>query len=137
MAFLGLTLGSCSSIKTMSKNAVAFPGMTVSRADYSLSKDVSAEVEVQEFTTFFGMVRGVKTIGEAKNETRQGVVSGYALDKASQVALYRLLDANPKFDYLTNIRVQKEFTSKWYFFFTKYNTKVKVTAKGITLNTEK
>ena len=48
-----------------------------------------------------------------------------------------MLEANPSFDYLTNIRVEKEFTRKWLLFFTKYNTKVKVTAKGITLNTEK
>lgn len=111
--------------------------MTVSRADYTLSKDVTADVEVKEFKTLGGLIRTVKTIGEAKNETRQGYVEGYSLDKASQVAVYRLLDANPKFDYLTNIRVQKEFTTKWYFLFTKYNTKIKVTAKGITLNTEK
>ena len=136
-ASLALMLGSCSSSKTMSKNAIAFPGMTVSRTDYSLSKDVSAEIEVKEFTTFFKLIRSAKAVGEAKNETRQGIVSGYNLDPAAQIAVYRLLDANPKFDYLTNIRVQKEFTSKWKFLFTSYSTKIKVTAKGITLNTEK
>jgi len=111
--------------------------MTVSRADYTISKDVSAEVEIKEFKTLGGLIRNAKAIGEAKNETREGVVNGYGLDPASRIAVYRLLDANPKFDYLTNIRVQREFTSKWCFFFTKYNTKIKVTAKGITLNTDK
>lgn len=120
-----------------SKNSVQFPGMTVSRADYKLSKDVSAEVEVKEMTTLLGFIHTTKTIGEEKNKLRQGVVSGYGLDKASQVAVYRLLEANPSFDYLTNIRVEKEFTKKWLLFLTKYTTKVKVTAKGITLNTEK
>lgn len=128
---------SCSTSKSISKNAVPFPGMTVSRADYTLSKDVSAEVEIQEFQTLLGMIHTAKAIGEAKNETREGVVLGYGLDPASRIAVYRLLDANPKFDYLTNIRVQKEYSKKWYFFFTKFNTKVKVTAKGITLNTDK
>lgn len=132
-----LMVASCTSTKTMSKNQVAFPGMTVSRTDYTLSKDVSAEVEVQEYTTFFKLVRGAKTIGEAKNEIRRGVVSGFSTDPATEIAIYRLLEANPKFDYLTNIRVSREYTSKWKFFFTSYNTKIKVTAKGITLNTEK
>lgn len=120
-----------------SKNSVQFPGMTVSRADYKLSKDVNAEVEVKETTALFGFIHITKTVGEEKNKLRQGVVSGYGLDKASQVAVYRLLEANPTFDYLTNIRVEKEFTHKWLLFFNKYTTKVKVTAKGITLNTEK
>ena len=41
---------SCSQkISSASKNAVNFPGMTVSRTDYKLSKDVTADVEVKEF----------------------------------------------------------------------------------------
>lgn len=137
-AVSALLLSSCTAkLSNLSKNSVSFPGMTVTRADYKLSKDVSADVEVKEFSTWFGMIRTAKTIGEAKRESRQGVVSGFALDPASQVAVYRLLDANPSFDYLTNIRVQKEYTKKWMVLFTTYNTKVKVTAKGITLNTEK
>jgi len=134
----GMTLASCTNkLSNNSKNAVQFPGMTVTRADYKLSKDVSAEVEVKEMTALFGLIHSTKTVGEEKNKLRQGVVSGYGLDQASQVAVYRLLEANPNFDYLTNIRVEKEFTRKWLLFLTKYTTKVKVTAKGITLNTEK
>lgn len=133
-----MLLASCSKkITTMSKNSVPFPGMTVTRADYKLSKDVSAEVEVKEWTALMGYLKGAKTIGENKREFRQGIINGYGLDKASQIALYRLLDANPNFDYLTNIRVSKEFTRKWLLFVTKYSTKVKITAKGVTLNTEK
>ncbi len=129
---------SCTSkISTMSKNSVAFPGMTVTRADYKLSKDVSAEVEVKEWCFFTNGKRHAKVTGEQKNEIRQGVVNGYGLDPASQIAVYRLLDANPNFDYLTNIRVSREFTKKGFIFFTKFNTKIKITAKGITLNTEK
>jgi hypothetical protein len=129
---------SCSKkISSNVKNSVPFPGMTVTRADYKLSKDVSAEVEVKEWTALMGYLHGTKTIGENKRELRQGIVNGYGLDQASQVALYRLLDANPNFDYVTNIRVTKEFTRKWLLFVTKYNTKVKITVKGITLNTEK
>jgi hypothetical protein len=138
IAVAAMFAASCShKISSMSKNSVAFPGMTVSRSDYKLSKDVNAEVEVKEWSTFFGGLRGAKTIGENKRELRQGFVSGYGLDKAAQIAIYRLLDANPNFDYLTNIRVTKEFTKKWLIFVTKYNTKVKIVAKGITLNTEK
>lgn len=129
---------SCSSkVSNLSKNSVAFPGMTVSRADYKLSKDVTSEIEVKEFSTLFGLIRGTKAVGEEKNKFRQGIVSGYNLDNASQIAVYRMLEANPSFDYLTNIRVQKEYSRKWLLFVTKYNTKVKITAKGITLNTEK
>ncbi len=129
---------SCSrKLSEMTKNSVAFPGMTVTRADYKLSKDVSAEVEVKEWSTLGGYLKGAKTVGENKRELRQGFVSGYAMDKASKIAIYRLLDANPNFDYLTNIRITKEFTKKWLLFLTKYNTKVKIVAKGITLNTEK
>ena len=140
MAIAGasLFLVSCSAkISSMSKNSVPFPGMTVSRADYKLSKDVSAEVEVKEWSTLFGYFRGAKTVGENKKELRQGIVNGFGLDKASRVAVYRILDANPNFDYLTNIRVTKEYTRKWLLFLTKYNTKIKIVAKGITLNTEK
>jgi hypothetical protein len=133
-----MTLASCTNkLTNSSKNAVQFPGMTVTRADYKLSKDVTAEVEVKELKTLFGFIHTTKTIGEEKNKLRQGIVSGYGLDQASQVAVYRLLEANPSFDYLTNIRIEKEFTKKWLLFLTKYNTKVKITAKGITLNTEK
>ena len=132
-----LFVSSCSSLKVISKSALPFPGMTVSRSDYHLSKDVSADVEVKEFTTLCGMIRGAKTIGESKKTTKKGLVSGYGLDKASEIAAYRLLENNPQFDYLTNIRIQREYTKKWYFLFTKYTTTVKITAKGITLNTDK
>ena len=129
-------LASCSAkVTSTSKNSIPFPGMTVTRADYKLSKDVSAEVEVKSWKAF-GMT-GAKAVGENKKELRQGIVNGFGLDKESQIAVYRLLDANPNFDYLTNIRVTKEFTRKWLIFVTKYNTKVKIVAKGITLNTEK
>lgn len=124
-------------LSTMSKNAVAFPGMTVSRADYKLSKDVSAEIEVKEFSALFGLIHHAKAVGENKHEIRQGVVFGFGLDLASQIAVYRLLDANPTFDYLTNIRITEEKTHKWLLFFHKGNTKIKIVAKGITLNTEK
>lgn len=142
LLFTAVTIGamvfsSCSNkLSTMSKNSVPFPGMTVTRADYKLSKDVTAEVEVKE-ARWLGFIYTAKSIGEAKNELRQGFVSGYGLDKASQIAMYRLLEANPSFDYLTNIRITKEYTKKWIFVGTKYNTKVKIVAKGITLNTEK
>ncbi len=133
-----LILASCSQkITSTSKNSVPFPGMTVSRADYKLSKDVNNEIEVKEWSSLFGYISGAKAVGEQKNELRQGIVNGFGLDKASQIAVYRMLDANPSFDYLTNIRVTKEYNKKWMVFFTKYNTKVKVVAKGITLNTEK
>lgn len=138
VAAIMIATTSCTNkILTNSKNTVQFPGMTVTRADYKLSKDVTAEVEVKEFKTLGGYIRTAKTTGEEKRKLRQGIVSGYGLDKASKIAVYRMLEANPTFDYLTNIRVEKEFTRKWLLFFTKYNTKVKVTAKGITLNTEK
>ncbi len=138
VAASAMFLASCSAkISSISKNSVPFPGMTVSRADYKLSKDVSAEVEVKEWSTLFGYARGAKTVGENKNELRQGTVNGFGLDKAAQVAVYKILDANPTFDYLTNIRVTKEYTKKWLLFFTKYNSKIKVVAKGVTLNTEK
>ena len=133
-----LFLASCTSkISSNSKNSVPFPGMTVTRADYKLSKDVSAEVEIKAWSTFGGSLRGAKAVGEQKNELRQGFVGGYYLDLESKIAAYRLLDANPNFDYLTNIRISKEFTKKWLFLYTKYNTKIKIVAKGITLNTEK
>ncbi len=133
-----LALTSCSrKISMMTKNSVAFPGMTVTRTDYKLSKDVSAEVEVKEWSTLLGRLKGAKAIGENKRELRQGDVSGYGLDVAEKIAAYRLLDANPTFDYLTNIRITREYSKKWLLFLTKYNTKVKIVAKGITLNTEK
>lgn len=129
-------LASCTTQKTISKNAVPFPGMTVSRTDYDLSKDVKADVEVKELKVL-GFLSFAKAVGEEKNTTRQGVVMGFGLDKAGQIAAYRLLEKNPEFDYLTNIRVKKEFTSKWLFVVTKYTTNVEITAKGITLKTDK
>ncbi len=137
-------LASCSQkLSNLSKNSAPFPGMTVSRSDYKLSKDVTAEVEVNEWTLGGcvtqgkGCVSNATAVGEQKKELRQGIISGYSMDKASQIAVYRLLDANPSFDYLTNIRVQKTFDKKDFLIFSKSKTKVKVTAKGITLNTEK
>jgi hypothetical protein len=129
---------SCSSsIMTNSKNSVPFPGMTVTRADYKLSKDVSSDIEVREWSTLGGYLKGAKVVGETKNQLREGIVSGYKLDPASKIAVYKLLDANPDFDYLTNIRVKREYIKKWKFFFTSYNTKVIVTAKGVTLKADK
>mgnify|MGYP003704435223 CR=1 FL=1 len=137
----GMLFTSCTErISTNSKNSVNFPGMTVTRSDYKLSKDVSAEVEVQEWSTFFGNLTGSKTVGEEKNVLRQGLVGNWnwsAYPISTQVAVYRLLEANPTFDYLTNLRVSREYTKEWLLLFTRYNTKIKVTAKGITLNTEK
>ena len=124
-------------ISTLSKNSVNFPGMTVTRADYKLSKDVSAELEVKEWSTLFGLIHPVTVVGEQKNEKRFASVFGFGLGPAEQIAAYRLLEANPSFDYLTNIRISREFTRKWLFLFTRYNSKVKIVAKGITLNTEK
>ncbi len=133
-----LFLASCSNkIMSNSKNAATFPGMTVTRADYKLSKDITAEVEVKEWSTLGGYLRGAKSVGEKKKEIREGLVSGFNLDPASRLAVYKILDANPQFDYVTNIRVSKDYKRSWLLFFTKYNTKVKVTLKGITLNTEK
>ncbi len=140
IAVVAIFAASCSNkISNMTKNSVAFPGMTVTRSDYKLSKDVSAEIEVKSWSLFMGKIKSAKAVGENKRELRQGFVSGYALDVESQIAVYRLLDANPNFDYLTNIRITKEFTRKRFFIFgfTKYNSKVKIVAKGITLNTEK
>ena len=138
---LGLSLLFFASCKTtqssMSKNSTPFPGMTVSRSDYKLSKDETASIEIKEGSTLFGKIHWTKAVGEKKHVTRQGYVSGNGMDKASQIAVYKLLEANPSFDYLTNIRVTKEYTKKWMVLFTKYDTKVNITAKGITLNTEK
>jgi hypothetical protein len=134
---LSMLFSSCNSIKTVSRSSVPFPGMTVSRSDYRLSDDVTASVDVKEFSTLFGLIRGAKTEGEEKRTTRSGEVAGYNLDKASKIAVYRLLDDNSDFDYLTNIRVKKEYTKKWYFLFSTYKTTVKVTAKGITIKTDK
>jgi hypothetical protein len=134
---IALLFGSCSTQKSISKNSVPFPGMTVTRADYSLSKDVSASVEIKEISTLMGYFVNAKAVGEQKRSTRQGNVLGYGLDPASKIAVYRLLDANPTFDYLTNIRIQRESTKKWYGVFSKHSTKITVTAKGITLNTDK
>ena len=46
-----LAFASCTKkLSSMSKHSVAFPGMTVTRADYKLSKEAfNAEVEVKEF----------------------------------------------------------------------------------------
>jgi len=111
--------------------------MTVSRADYKLSNNVTSEVEVKEWSALFGLLRGAKVVGEQKNQLREGNINGYNLDPASKIAVYKLLDENPDFDYLTNIRVSKNYTEKMLVLFTTYNTKVKVVAKGITLKTEK
>jgi hypothetical protein len=134
-----MLFSSCATKKesTNSKGSVAFPGMTVTRSDYKLSKDVSAEVEIKTWTALAGLLSDSKAVGEQKREKRYGNVFGLALSDAEKIAVYRLLDANPNFDYLTNVRFTKEWTHKNFYIFHKYNTKIKVVAKGITLNTEK
>ena len=133
-----MLLTSCTGkMSSLSKNSVPFPGMTVSRADYKLSSNVTSEVEVKEWSALFGLLRGAKVVGEQKNQLREGNINGYNLDAASKIAVYKLLDENPDFDYLTNIRVSKDYTEKMLVLFTTYNTKVKVVARGITLKTEK
>lgn len=134
--FMLFLASSCTTTRsTISKNAVAFPGMTVSRADYKLSNDVTSTIKVKEIS-FFGL-RFARVEGEARRVLRQGYVNGFNLDPASQIAVYKMLESNPDFDFLTNIRVKKEFKRKWMLLFTRYNTDVTVTAKGITLKTEK
>src|SRR4051812_4090715 len=83
MAAVALAFGACT-VKQFdnSKNSVAFPGMTVTRADYKLSKDVTGEVEVKEWSTLFGLLHGprkLNAVGEDKNKLRQGLVSGINL----------------------------------------------------------
>jgi hypothetical protein len=137
-AALLLLAASCStSLNTSSKNAVPFPGMTVSRADYQLSKDVTATVQVKEFTTLFKYIRSARVVGQGKNEMNEGFFMGYGLDPASRIAAYRLLENNPEFDYVTNVRIKKEYKSKWLLFFTKYESNITITAKGVTLKTDK
>jgi hypothetical protein len=134
--FFLFLVSSCSTTRsTISKNAVAFPGMTVSRSDYKLSNNVTSTVKVKEFS-LFGL-RFARVEGEKKRVLRQGYVNGFNLDPASQIAVYKMLETNPEFDYLTNIRIKKEFQKKWFLLFTTYKTDVTVTAKGITLKTEK
>lgn len=133
----GLFLTSCATKYTsVSKETVGYPGMVVNRSDYKLSKDVTAEVEVKEGKFLFGLIRTAKVTGENKKDQKTTAIQGYNLDPAGRIAAYRLLEANPQFDYLTNIRVKKESTKKWILFGTKYTTKVYITAKGITLNAD-
>ena len=133
-----IALSSCTNTRNVStKGSVAFPGMTVSRDDYTLSKNVSSSVQVKEFTTLFGFIHTTKIEGQDKKTVNQGNVKGYKLKPAAQIAAYKLLEENPSFDYLTNIKVKEVYTAKWMLFFTKYESKISMTAKGITLKADK
>jgi hypothetical protein len=54
----------------------------------------------------------IKIEGEKRRVERRGSVNGFNLDPASQLAVYKMLESNPDFDYLTNIRIKKEFNKK-------------------------
>ncbi len=134
-AILATGLSSCVtySSSTMNREAVQFQGLRMERKDYTLTSDLTAEAEVT--ITKFLIWTWVKTDGQKDKgrDIKIGILGGMPSAKEEAVAAYKLLDANPNVDYLTNVRYMKTFTKKGF----KSTYKVKVMAKGVKIKADK
>lgn len=126
------TLTSCKvTVTSSSRDQVTMPALKVKRTDYKLTDDVSAEAEVSVFKFLF--IRKVKGVDKKNIKEGQFLGGGVATSADEKLAVYNLIEKNPDFDYITNVRFEKVYTKS--LFKTVYKTKV--IAKGIILNTDK
>ncbi len=130
IAAVGLLASSCLTISEAGKESVELPPLKVTRADYVLTDDLSAEAEVRVYLGFIMRGADKKNIKTGKIYSA-GQAYGAGLDE--KLAIYNLIEQNPDVDYLTNIRYYKTYTQKP--FVKKFKTKV--VAKGIVLKTDK
>lgn len=122
-----VALSSCLTINTSTKEGVKMPGLTVTRADYILTDDLTAEAEVKY------ILNGLIVRGDDPKNIKVGTLGGMSASRDEQLAIYNLLEKNPQIDYVTNVRYQKSYVKK---IFSK-TFKTKVIAKGIILKTDK
>lgn len=122
-----VALSSCLTINTSTKEGVKMPGLTVTRADYILTDDLTAEAEVKY------ILGGLIVRGDDPKNIKVGTLGGMSASRDEQLAIYNLLEKNPQIDYVTNVRYQKSYVKK---IFSK-TFKTKVIAKGIILKTDK
>lgn len=118
---------SCRTVQRATRDSIQLPGLRVTRADYTLTSDVSAEAEVK-------VILGMFIKGADKKNIKEGRINGgfnTTIDEA--LAVYNLLEAHPEIDYLTNIRYVKTYTQKPFV----KTYKTKIIAKGIILKTDK
>lgn len=123
-----MLVSSCMTVNQASKEAVGIPPLSLSRADYTLTDDVNAEAEVRVYLGFIMRGADKKNI---KIGQIQGLPSNPTIDE--RLAVYNLIEQNPEFDYLTNVRYYKTFIKKPF----KKTYKTKVVAKGIILKADK
>ena len=118
---------SCVTISRTSRAALDVPGLTYERSDYTLSDDISAEVEVKVILGF--IYKGID-----KRNIKIGQLNGRSAGSIDQqMAVFNLIEKNPEVDYLTNIRYFKTYTKKLF----SKTYKTKIVAKGITIKTDK
>ena len=122
-------LASCATTQnTASRDAVAMPGITLSRDDYKLMDDISSEAEIK-------VTLGIFYKGVDRKNLKVGSVSGYGAGIDEKMAIFNLIEQNPDVDYLTNIRVLKSYKKGFLGISKTYKTKV--IAKGIQIKTDK
>ena len=95
---LAVLASSCTTVRTTTtRDSYNINTFAVERKDYKITEDVTAEAEVR--VNWLGGVKvdGVKYKG---NEQKVGIIGGKPGSKDEQIAAYKLIEANPDFDYL-------------------------------------
>jgi hypothetical protein len=124
---IAMFFASCQTINIANRESVNLPPIKLKRADYKITEDASADVEI---TLILGGL--IKKGYDAKN-IKQGRYEGWNGNFQEKMAVYNLLEKHPEWDYLTNVRFVESYTQK---IFSK-TWKVKVIAKGVILKTDK
>mgnify|MGYP007002357110 CR=1 FL=1 len=121
-------LSSCkSTVSFQNRNSMNLNEFRLTRADYQITQDASAEVTVK-------VILGFITKGIDKKNIKTSRIENVWLGSADEeMAVYQLLQAHPEWDYVTNVRFVKTFEKT--LFAKTYKTKV--IAKGIILKTGK
>lgn len=128
LAIVLLSLVSCkSTINYQNRNSMNLNEFKLKRSDYSITADASAEVEVKIIMRLF-------TKGIDKRNIKTARIENVWLGSADeQMAVYKLLEEHPEWDYVTNVRFVKSYEKKPFV----RTYKTKVIAKGIIIKTDK
>lgn len=122
---------SCASVSTATRENLKLPPIKLTRADYTLTNDLSAEAEVKVYNILiWSWIKGADA-SNMKIGKIVGSDAGATIDES--LAIFNLLEKNPEIDYVTNVRYIKTYTQKPFV----KTYKTKIMAKGIILKADK
>lgn len=122
-----LALSSCRTVNYQTRASLTPGSFLLKRSDYKITKDASAEITVE--TMFWGLIKHGIDNNNIKYSNIENVWLGSFDEK---MAVYELLEKNPNWDYVTNVRFVKSYEETLF----SKTYKTKVIAKGIIIKTD-